>query len=114
MRKLYSNPRFRAVKLPVLLLFICSTATQLTGCITIGQEFAASRAADIKLGQTRKQDITDMFGVPWRTGLEDGHPTWTYGIYKYSLFSSADTQDLLIRFDNQGLVRSYTFSSTRK
>jgi hypothetical protein len=105
---------FQSVKLPVLLLIGSLATTQLTGCVTIGQEFAASRATDIKIGQTRKQDISDMFGVPWRTGLEDGHPTWTYGIYKYSLFSSADTQDLLIRFDNQGLVRSYTFSSTRK
>ncbi len=108
------NRLFKAVKFPVLLLIGSLAAMQLTGCVTIGQEFAASRAADIKIGQTRKQDISDMFGVPWRTGLEDGHPTWTYGIYKYSLFSSADTQDLLIRFDNQGLVRSYTFSSTRK
>ena len=114
MQKLISNQYFKAVKLPALLLIGGLAATQLTACVTVGQEFAASRAADIKVGQTRKQDISDMFGVPWRTGLEDGHPTWTYGIYKYSLFSSADTQDLLIRFDNQGLVRSYTFSSTRK
>ena len=33
---------------------------------------------------------------------------------KYSLFGADDTQDLLIRFDPQGIVRSYTFSSTRK
>ena len=105
---------FQAVKRPALLLIGAIAATQLTACVTVGQEFAASRVADIKIGQTRKQDITDMFGIPWRSGLEDGHPTWTYGIYKYSLFGADDTQDLLIRFDTQGLVRSYTFSSTRK
>ncbi|WP_347988006.1 outer membrane protein assembly factor BamE [Methylomonas sp. AM2-LC] len=98
-----------------LLLLICSiTATQLTGCFTVGQEFAASRVSEIKIGQTRKQDINDLFGTPWRTGLEDGHTTWTYGIYKYSIFGNNDTQDLLLRFDPQGLVRSYTFSTTRK
>lgn len=103
-----------AAKFKVLLLIGGIAATQLTGCVTVGQEFAASRVPEIKIGHTRKQDITDMFGTPWRTGLEDGHPTWTYGIYKYSLFGNNDTQDLLIRFDPQGLVRSYTFSSTRK
>ena len=94
---------------------VCTlAATGLSGCFTAGQEFAASRVPDIKIGQSRKQDISDMFGTPWRSGLEDGRPTWTYGIYKYSIFGTNDTQDLLIRFDNQGVVRSYTFSSTRK
>ena len=89
-------------------------AALLSGCFTVGQEFAASRVPEIKIGQTRKQDITELFGTPWRTGLEDGKPTWTYGIYKYALFGADDTQDLLVRFDHQGVVRSYTFNTTRK
>ena len=114
MKKLYSMRGFQAIKLRSLLLSSGVAATLLAGCVTVGQEFAASRVPEIKVGQTRKQDISDMFGIPWRTGLEDGRPTWTYGIYKYSLFGGDDTQDLLIRFDPQGVVRSYTFSSTRK
>jgi len=94
-------------------LFLGLSTTQLTGCFTVGQEFAAGRVSDIKIGQTRKQEIHEMFGMPWRSGMEDGRPTWTYGIYKYSLFGATDSQDLLVRFDPQGLVRSYTFSSTR-
>lgn len=113
MKKLFSNHGYKVVRLSSLLLVGSIAATQLTGCFTVGQEFAANRVAEIKVGQTRKQDVTEMFGTPWRTGLEDGRPTWTYGIYKYSLFGS-DTQDLLIRFDQQGVVRSYTFGSTRK
>lgn len=104
----------RAAGLGSLLLIATIAATQLTGCFTVGQEFSSVRVPDIKVGQTRKQDITEMFGTPWRTGMEDGKPTWTYGIYKYALFGGNDSQDLLIRFDNQGVVRSYTFSSTRK
>lgn len=96
-----------------LLLLTGLLSTQMTGCFTVGQEFAATRVPEIKVGQTRKQDITEMFGTPWRSGLEDGRPTWTYGIYKYALFGATDSQDLLVRFDNQGIVRSYTFSSTR-
>jgi outer membrane protein assembly factor BamE (lipoprotein component of BamABCDE complex) len=101
-------------KCNTLLLMSGLVTTQLTGCFTVGQEFAGSRVPEIKIGQTTKQQITDTFGRPWRTGMEDGRQTWTYGIYKYSLFGADDTQDLLIRFDPQGVVRSYTFSSTRK
>jgi len=114
MKKLFSNQHFQAAKLGSWLLLGGIAGTQLTGCFSVGQEFAASRVPEIKIGQTRKQDISEQFGIPWRTGLEDGRLTWTYGIYKYSLFGADDTQDLLIRFDQQGIVRSYTFSSTRK
>lgn len=104
----------RAAGISSLLLITAMATTQLTGCVTVGQEFSSVRVPDIKVGQTRKQDVTEMFGTPWRTGMEDGKPTWTYGIYRYELFGGNDSQDLLIRFDNQGIVRSYTFSSTRK
>lgn len=104
----------QASKLSTWLLLSGLASTQLTGCFSVGQEFAGSRVPEIKIGKTSKQEITDIFGIPWRTGMEDGRTTWTYGIYKYSLFGADDTQDLLIRFDPQGIVRSYTFSSTRK
>ncbi|OQW80221.1 MAG: hypothetical protein BVN35_00110 [Proteobacteria bacterium ST_bin11] len=104
----------RAISLSSLVLVASLATTQLAGCFTVGQEFSPVRVPEIKVGQTRKQDITEMFGTPWRTGMEDGKPTWTYGIYKYALFGGNDSQDLLVRFDAQGVVRSYTFSSTRK
>lgn len=114
MRNIAKIFSLRAVSLGSALMISGLSALPLSGCVTVGQEFAASRVPEIKVGQTRKQDITELFGTPWRTGMEDGRPTWTYGIYKYSLFGGDDTQDLLIRFDNQGVVKSYTFSSTRK
>ena len=114
MKKLFLQSSAKLAKFRSLLLVAGLATTQLTGCFTVGQEFSGSRVPEIKIGQSNKQDITDVFGRPWRTGMEDGKVTWTYGIYKYSLFGADDTQDLLIRFDNQGLVRSYTFSSTRR
>ncbi|WP_083960677.1 outer membrane protein assembly factor BamE domain-containing protein [Methylomonas lenta] len=114
MKILFPKRNARAVKLCSLLLVSGLASTQLTGCFSVGQEFAGSRVPEIKIGKTTKQEVSDIFGTPWRTGMEDGRTTWTYGIYKYSLFGADDTQDLLIRFDPQGIVRSYTFSSTRK
>lgn len=114
MEKHFIDRNIKAGKLSVWLLLSGMAASQLTGCFSVGQEFAGSRVPEIKIGKTTKQEITELFGTPWRTGMEDGRITWTYGIYKYSLFGADDTQDLLIRFDPQGIVRSYTFSSTRK
>ena len=53
-----------------------------------------------------------VFGEPWRVGIEDGQRTWTYGKYRYRLFGQASTQDLVVRFDGQGRVVSYTFNTT--
>lgn len=114
MEKHFIKRSIKVSKLSIWLLLSGLAGSQLTGCFSVGQEFAGSRVPEIKIGKTTKQEITELFGTPWRTGMEDGRITWTYGIYKYSLFGADDTQDLLIRFDPQGIVRSYTFSSTRK
>ncbi len=47
-----------------------------------------------------------------RVGIEDGLRTWTYGRYRYRLFGRARTEDLVLRFDAQGVVASYTFNTT--
>lgn len=114
MKKLFLNRNARVAKLCSLVFLGTLASSQLTGCFTVGQEFAGSRVPEIKIGQSTKQDVESIFGQPWRRGSEDGKSTWTYGIYKYYLFGPADTQDLLIRFDNQGIVRSYTYGTTRK
>ena len=69
-------------------------------------------ATDIKIGQTTQSEIGKMFGPPWRTGMDDGDRTWTYGHYRYSLFGSTKTEDLVIRFDADDVVSSYTFNTT--
>ena len=51
-----------------------------------------------------------MFGNPWRTGLEDGRETWSYGQYQYRMFSEKDAKDLVVRFSDDDIVESYTFN----
>ena len=80
MKKLFLNRGMRAIKLSSFLLLGGLASTQLTGCFTVGQEFAGSRVPEIKIGQTTKQDITSIFGAPWRVGSEDGKSTWTFFI----------------------------------
>ena len=83
-----------------------------TGCFSVGTPFETQRVAQIQVGSTTREQIRGQFGAPWRTGLEDGDETWTYGRYMYSLLAPARTADLKIRFDRHGVVSSYTFSAT--
>lgn len=82
------------------------------GCLNVGESFPVDPVNKIEIGVTTRDDIRQMFGEPWRTGVDDGRRTWTYGRYHYSLFSAAATRDLVVRFDQKGVVSSYTFNST--
>ena len=90
----------------VMLLFVFAS------CATVGHKFPVDAVTRIRLGETTREDIKEILGPPWRIGLEDGNRTWTYGYYKYSLFGETITRDLVIRFDSNGVVSSYTFNTT--
>ena len=83
----------------------------LAGCLTVGREFPTREIGQIQIGKTTRDDVHRMFGEPWRTGIEDGRRTWTYGRYRYKLFGTTETLDLVVRFDPNGVVASYTFNS---
>jgi hypothetical protein len=84
---------------------------ELGGCVTVGGNFPVEQVPNIRIGTDRQVDIERMFGPPWRTGMEDGQKTWTYGDYKWTLVGQTRTRDLVVRFDRNGVVTSYSFSS---
>jgi len=84
----------------------------LTGCMTVGRRFPVDPIHRLQIGKTKKEDISLMFGQPWRTGIEDGKKTWTYGHYRYSLFGETKTADLVLRFNDNDVLISYTFNSS--
>lgn len=81
-------------------------------CMTVGEDFAVGKVSHIQIGKTSQSDLRKTFGEPWSVGLEDGQRSWTYGYYKYNLLGASQRRDLVVRFDDQGIVRSYTFNST--
>ncbi|OHE20306.1 MAG: hypothetical protein A2525_03675 [Sulfurimonas sp. RIFOXYD12_FULL_36_11] len=83
-----------------------------SGCARVGYEFNSEQVRQIKIGETTQNDITVMFGQPWRKGIENGVTMWTYGRYTYRLIGEADTKDLVVKFDGRGKVISYTFNTT--
>ncbi len=88
------------------LLLLCA------GCATIGSDFNATRTDWIKAGETDKTTLLSRLGDPFRVGVDDGDPTWTYGYYKYSLFDESVTKDLIIRFGPDGKVKSFTLNTS--
>jgi hypothetical protein len=74
----------------------------------VGYDFPRDQVRKIQIGQTSKEDIRAMFGEPWRVGLE----TWSYGQYKYQIFSEKDAKDLVVRFGANNVVESYTYNTT--
>lgn len=98
----------RAVRWIALL----APALALLGCLTVGETFPVAPVSRIAIGETTKQEIRQTFGTPWRTGLEDGQETWTYGHYRYALLGTTRTRDLVLRFDERDVVVSYSFNSS--
>ncbi len=97
-----------------LVLAVCMAAVLavFAGCATVGKDFATHKVDQINIGETTRNDIEAMFGAPWRTGVEDGKPTWTYGKYHWSAFGDAETTDLVVRFNPDGTVASYVYNTT--
>lgn len=84
----------------------------LAGCISIGGDFPSPTTATLEPGRTTMRQVQDAFGPPWRTGLEDGDRTWTYGEYRYALLGDGMARDLVLRFDAGGVLKHYTYNTT--
>ncbi len=85
-----------------------------SGCASIGHQFPAGQVSSIRIGETTQNDIYTMFGAPWRTGLDNGMKTWTYGDYHYNLFSDNSAEDLVIKFDKRSVVSSFTYNTSKR
>jgi outer membrane protein assembly factor BamE (lipoprotein component of BamABCDE complex) len=83
-----------------------------SSCISLGKDFPVSHVPAIKIGQTTKSEVRKLFGSPWLSGNQDGELAWTYGNYDYSVFGEREAKDLVIQFDDNGVVTTYTFSTT--
>jgi outer membrane protein assembly factor BamE (lipoprotein component of BamABCDE complex) len=96
----------------LLLALLAMLVVAVAGCVTGGRDFPVDRVSDIRMGETTQSEIREMFGAPFRVGIEDGQKTWTYLKYRIAAFRDERGQDLVIRFDDRNVVSSYTFNTT--
>ena len=83
----------------------------LSGCMTLGRQFPTDAITKIHIGTTTRDNIRAEFGEPYRTGVEDGDPTWTYLLYRFTALGGNMTRDLYVRFDASGKVKSYAYNT---
>ena len=96
----------KIIVISVFLSLFCSA------CITIGKPFPVQEVPTIVINQTTSRDLLDVFGQPYRTGMDDGDETWTYVHYKLRMAGEQQTRDLYVRFNTNGTVKSYSFNSS--
>ncbi len=104
---------FRQIKIKrYLLIWLTVHALVIAGCASVGRDFPSDQVNQIEIGKTTQGQVRRAFGPPWRVGIEDGQETWTYGRYRYRLFGKSNTKDLVVRFNDQNIVASYSFNTT--
>ena len=96
----------------IILILLAGISLFTSGCVTLGKDFPEANVSVIKIGQTTKNEIRKLFGSPWLSGIQEGELAWTYGNYDYSLFGKREAKDLVIQFDQKGVVTTFTFSTT--
>jgi outer membrane protein assembly factor BamE (lipoprotein component of BamABCDE complex) len=83
------------------------------GCGTAGKSFDTSNAASILNGTTTRSEIKKIFGEPFKTGIQNDQPVWTYENHHYSILRDDTSEDLIIIFRSDGIVQSHQFMSSK-
>jgi hypothetical protein len=106
-RRCHNPPMRRSWWLPSLVAL-----TLLGGCISInfGRAFPSPDLPAIVAGQTDKAALQRMFGEPYQVGMDSGDATWRW-FYGRREGGIEITKDLTVRFNANGTVKSYSFTS---
>ena len=83
----------------------------LFGCVPVGRDFPTVPIKEIQANVTTKNQIFASFGEPVERGFDTGNETWTYYHYVYTVGGIQTQKRLHIVFNQDGTVRSYSFSS---
>jgi outer membrane protein assembly factor BamE (lipoprotein component of BamABCDE complex) len=86
--------------------------TVLSGCVSIkfGRDFPSPDRQLIVVGKTDKATIERLFGTPYQVGIDSGDQTWRW--FSGQRDSGTEiSKDLSIRFNADGTVKSYAFTS---
>jgi hypothetical protein len=94
------------------MIIVMTSILTLGGCGgTVGKKFNASKIENIINGTTSQTEIKNMFGKPFKTGIQNGKPVWVYEDNRYHLLKNEISKDLIIVFSPSGVVQSHQFMS---
>ncbi|HEX9747343.1 MAG TPA: hypothetical protein VGB86_02940 [Methylomirabilota bacterium] len=92
---------------------VCLVALGLfAGCLSvkIGRAFPSPDAHWIVSGKSDRWGLQRMLGEPYQVGFENGDPTWRW-LYVQRDAGGAVSKDLIVRFNADGVVKTYSFTS---
>jgi hypothetical protein len=97
---------------PALVAVALLVATLPAGCISskFGREFPSPEPRAITVGRTDKAAIQRLFGEPYQVGIDSGDATWRW-FFGQRGWSTEQTKDLSVRWNGDGTVKSYAFTS---
>jgi hypothetical protein len=78
---------------------------------TVGGKFNTPNVANIINGTSTQKEIKNMFGKPFKTGIQNRKSVWVYEDNRYNLLRNETSKDLIIVFDPSGVVQSHQFMS---
>jgi hypothetical protein len=86
--------------------------TLLTGCVSIkfGREFPSPEARMVVVGKTDQAYLERVFGEPYQAGLDSGDQMWRW-FYGERDSAKELSKDMSVRFNPDGTVKSYSFTS---
>ncbi|HYB44612.1 MAG TPA: hypothetical protein VEL75_22750 [Candidatus Methylomirabilis sp.] len=84
----------------------------LAGCVSMkfGRDFPSPEAQTIVIGKTDKAELERALGEPYQVGLDSGDQSWRW-FYGQREPGVERSKDLSVRFNSDGTVKSYSFSS---
>jgi outer membrane protein assembly factor BamE (lipoprotein component of BamABCDE complex) len=84
----------------------------LAGCVSIkfGREFPSPDRQLIVVGKTDKATLERLLGAPYQVGIDSGDQTWRW-FYGQRDAGTEISKDLSVRFNADGTVKSYAFTS---
>jgi len=91
-------------------LVVVALVVSACGGLRLGKEFPSPDAAQIKANTTDKAALTQLFGDPYQVGIDSGDLTWRW-FYAQPGASTTISKDLTVRFNANGTVKSYSFTS---
>jgi hypothetical protein len=82
------------------------------GCAALkaGRAFPSPDPAQITANVTDKAALERMLGAPYQVGLDSGDQTWRW-FYAEHGSDEEVSKDLTVRFNANGTVKSYSFTS---
>jgi len=93
-------------------LLALAVALVVSACsgLSLGREFPSPDAAQIKVNVTDKAALLVLLGEPYQVGIDSGDQTWRW-FYGQRNADAELSKDFAVRFNADGTVKSYSFSS---